>query len=167
MKSFYTISIFFLAAIALWGCPYKSYVGIDATNTIPTDPALLGTWRTSKFPSDSTEIKFFQWNKNTYAVTAKLPDEDIGYDHFIFYAWFSQVNQRQLLTFYDSESKYYYFGEAFPSRNSLTIKMLSSDITKEKFYRVAAMRKFIEDLYSSNSVKYDTDPTFQNLVRAE
>lgn len=167
MKRLFIFASLFGLAVLLWACPYKSTVGMDDNTDIPLKEDLLGTWHKPGYPKDSTEVKFMRWNTKTYGVTAKIQDEDGKYIPYRFYAWFSPVGSLQLVTFYDLDTKDYYFGETFLSRNSLSIKLLSSDITTQKFYTRADMRRFVEQLYSTSKVKYDSDLDLNNMTKSE
>lgn len=140
---------------------------MDDDTNVPLKEELLGTWHKPGYPKDSTEVKIMRWNTKTYAVTAKIENDEGKYESYRFYAWYSAVGNRQLITFYDMDTKNYYFGETFFSRGELSIRLLSSDITEQKFYTRAAMRQFIETLYSSNKVKYDNDLDLNNMKKAD
>ena len=167
MKKITLALALFTTAVLLWACPYKSDVGIDDKPTIKTDNALLGTWHKSAYPYDSTEVVFTKNTAQKYLLNTVITDGESGYDTDHYEAWFSKVAKWQLITLYNTGSKKYSFGEVELSGNSLSIKLLSEDITTQQFSTVADMRKFIEGIYSTNKVLYDTDADLTGLLKVK
>jgi len=165
MKSLFTAAAVFIMALVLWGCPYKSTVGIDDEATIKIDPALTGTWHRSDYPEDSTELVFKKLSGKKYTLTAKITDGQGGYQSSTNEAWFSKAGKWTLMSFYDPQAKEYFFGEVELKGGKLTIKFLSEDITAEQFTSTAAMSKFIAGLYAENRVLYDDDIELNDLEK--
>ena len=165
MKIFRSVLLLFVLATILMACPYKSAVGIDDGPAVKMNTDLLGTWRKSSYPADSTQLIFTKINAKKYLVKATTSDNDGGYERSTFEIWFSAISNRQLITLYDTENKKYSFGELELLGNHLDIKLFSEDITTEQFTSVAAMRKFIETMYTSHAVKFDDDTDLTDLVK--
>jgi len=165
MKLLSSLLLLFGLSIVLWGCPYKSDVGIDDTASIKIDKALLGTWHKTYYPSDSTELSFTKSTAQKYALNVTISDGESGYDSHHYTAWFSKVDKWQLMTLYDTEEKKFSFGEVELKNNQLSVKLLSEDITADHFTTTADMKKFIESIYKEKKVLYDSDVDLTELVK--
>jgi hypothetical protein len=165
MKTLHSVVLLFVLAVILMACPYKSAVGIDEGPSVKMNTDLLGTWRKSNYPADSTELIFSTLNTKKFLVKATITDNDGGYEKSTFWIWFSTINKMQLITLYDIENKKYSFGELELPGNHLDIKLFSEDITTEQFTTTAAMRTFIETIYARNQVKFDDDADLTDLVK--
>ncbi len=165
MKTVFSVLAFFLLAVVLWGCPYKSDVGIDEKPAIDIDKSLLGTWHKQTYPYDSTELVFKKLSGKKYSLAVKVSDGEKGYDSFRYEAWFSKVNKWTLLSLFNTETKKYSFGEAVLTGNELNLKLLSEDITTEQFTTTEAMKRFVENIYLQNEVLYDTDTDLTDLLK--
>lgn len=166
MKTCRTAILLFTVAIVLWGCPYKSDVGIDAGPSIKIDKALLGVWHKPGYPADSTELLFTKATAQQYKLTAVIKSDDAYETHF-YNAWFSPLGKWQLITLYDTESKKYSFGEVNITDKELSLQLLSEDISSEQFATVPAMRKFMEEVYTGNKMQYDKDVDFTGLLKVK
>lgn len=167
MKPVYTVVLLSILWISFSACPYQSNVGIDTRAGIPIKTQFLGTWRTENYPDDSTEIKFTRLDNYKYLVQANVSDGASGYEFSQHQAWFSKVNNVMIMNFYALKDKFYHFGEVELANDELTIKLLSDYITKDQFASAAALRKFMENLYRSGKVEYDSDVVLEHLVKAE
>jgi len=167
MKTFRVSALLFTVAVILWGCPYKSDVGIDDGPSIKIDKAMLGVWHKAGYPGDSTELIFVKNSANEYKLSAFIKSDEDEYEAHFYKAWFSTVNKWQLITLYDTESKQYSFGEIEVKNKQLDLKLLSEDITSQQFTTVEAMKKFIESVYTGNKVVYDKDIDLTELLKAK
>ncbi|MGC4100178.1 hypothetical protein [Ferruginibacter sp.] len=154
------------AVVVLWGCPYKSDVGIDDKPAVKIDNILLGTWHKADFPDDSTELVFTKATPLKYDLKTVVPDGSGGYETDHYEAWFTKLGDRKLISLYSAGSKKYLFGEAGLTGSQLSVKLLSEDITTQQFSTVAEMRKFIEGIYAAGTVKYDGDIDLEGMIKS-
>ncbi len=166
MKVFSSALLLFTLAIVLWGCPYKSDVGIDDGPSKKIDKSVLGTWHKAGYPEDSTELIFTKATAKQYVLTAFIKSGE-DYEHHQYTAWYSTIKKWQLLSLYDTDSKKYSFGEIEVANKQLNLKLLSDDITSRQFTTTASMREFIDSIYTANSVLYDKDADLTGLMKVK
>ncbi|HYM93198.1 MAG TPA: hypothetical protein VET23_03610 [Chitinophagaceae bacterium] len=165
MKPIYTGPALILLAVILWGCPYSSTVGIDENSTLDINPNLLGTWRKANYPADSTEVIFTKKTDHQYDIIATIGQPATGYEHYNIIGFFSKVNDGYVLNLYNVDDPEYNFAVVELNGDNLNIKLLSDEITDQKFTTTADMRNFIEQLYKAGSVKYDDENEVAGLIR--
>ena len=164
MKTCRAAILLFTVAIVLWGCPYKSAVGIDDGPSIKIDKALLGTWHKTGYPKDSTELVFTKSAAQKYTLTAFIKSTD-KFETYHYTGWFSTLDKWQLLTLYDTDSKEYSFGEIVVENKQLSLKLLSDDIGSDEFKTIPEMRKFLETIYKEDKVIYDEEVDLTKMVK--
>ena len=163
----YLLSSLLLIALSvlLSACPYTSTVGIDDKTPPPIDPKLIGTWRKTAFPKDSTQLVISKSRENYYSIRAKLKDGANAYSNNTYSAWFADVSGTRLLNVYNASEKEYYFGMAILDNGKLTIKLLSDDITHRKYNRSSDLIDFLNKLDFTVGKNWDKDSDLNNLFK--
>lgn len=160
-------TLFLLLAVALWGCPYESTVAIDANASVKINEKLLGTWRLSSYPSDSTEVVFTKKTAYQYTIHARMKDEGGDYEKYDFIAWLSIINRRPLLNVYDKEDSKYFFAAIELKDNKLSLKPISEDITEKKFSSSPDIKKYFQQLFKEDFDQFDDDTKIDDLQKAK
>lgn len=164
MRPFLSFTVLIALAISLSSCPYESSVPLDTPSSY-INSSLLGTWRTTGYPYDSTEVSFSKKNDYEYYIEATLPGEGT-YDHYSFTGYFCSIKDGVLLNFKNAGGENY-IAAVWLNGSHLTIKALSETITTMQFTTSAALKQFIEKLYANGSVKYDDETTLDDLRKVE
>jgi len=105
MRIAQSVLVLVILSVILMACPYKSDVGIDDGPAVKMNTELLGTWRKSSYPVDSTQLIFTKASAKKFLIDATTSDGDAGYEKSNYEIWYSPVDNRQLITLYNTESK--------------------------------------------------------------
>ena len=166
MKSMLS-SFILLASLSmlLLGCPYESDFPLDDHPSVLIDESLLGTWRTSGYPSDSTEIIFKRKSGKEYDITTTLSGGLGGYTNDSFTGYLSRLKGKSLLNVKKREDNTYYIVEVVLKDGKLSLSPLSEEITTRQFSSPAEWRKFIAEQYTSDTIKYDEESQMTDLEK--
>jgi hypothetical protein len=159
--------LFLLLAVVLWGCPYESTVAIDGNASIKINEKILGTWRPSSYPSDSTEVVFTKKTAYQYTIHTRIKDDGGDYEKYNFIAWLSIINSRPLLNVYDKEDSKYFFVAIELKNNKLSLKPISEDITEKKFSSSPGLKKYFQEFFKENFDQFDDDTEIDDLQKAK
>ena len=178
MKKILHLFIFLIVIIILWGCPYDSRYGIDATAQENIDDYLLGSWATlvskpandQEHKEDPVKIIF---SKNTdleydIAITGYLgelkPYRVVTNDTIKGTAFISTVAGKQFLNSFIKGKTY--IAEIKKDNNSLSILCLAEHFTVKFIKSSNDLRKAVEFHYKvANIPMYDDFFVLKNLKK--
>ena len=178
MKKIIHLFLFFIVLIILWGCPYDSAYGIDATPQENIDESLLGSWATfvskpandQEHKEDPIKIIFSKNNDLEYdiAITGYLdelkPYRVVINDTIKGTAFISTGSGKQFLNSFIKGKTY--IAEIKKDNNNLSILCLTEHFTVKFIKSSTDLRKAVEFHYKvANTPMYDDFFVLKNLKK--
>jgi hypothetical protein len=159
MQQFLRVMLFFFVPVILWGCPYDSPYGIDATAQGNIDESLLGSWAAfvskpcteGQYKEEPVEVIFSKNSDLEYniAITGFIdelkPYHVITNDSIKGTAFISTVSKRQFLNAFIKGRMY--IAEIKKDNSALSVFCLAERFTSRYVKSSTELRKAIEIHY--------------------